>query len=184
MTDKQGKGPAKGRGQGQGAKALLSAVPDAFERAEGQDQSRDPRDPPPEEERQSSAAPETAPRPKPKPEPRPEVEPAESMAELMARAQVAWLGAGIRYWSEMAELFGRRGVRIADMARYSESDLDEREKLRLLDEARGYLREVGEISMREARALTDDMTKLEQALRKTQAKPPRPTPKRDGRPSR
>jgi hypothetical protein len=131
-----------------------------------------------------NVAPQTSPPPKPKPE-RPEEAPGPdaNMVELMARAQVAWLGAGMRYWGEMAELFGRRGANIADMARLSERDMDEREKLRLLDEARGYLREVGEISMREAQALTDDMMKLEAALRKTQAKPPAKDPKRHGRPT-
>ena len=179
-----GKGrKASGKGE-MGAKALLSAVPDALERISGAQPMRDPRDPPPDDERQASAAPETAPRPKPRPEPTPDDGPAESMMELMARAQVAWLGAGVRYWGEMAELFGRRGVRIADFTRLSESDLDERDKLRLLDEARGYLREVGEISVREAEALREDLEKIEAELRRTQARPPRKSPKRDGRPTR
>ncbi len=187
MSDDRDEKKGRGRKRGEnplGANVLYAATPEALRKAAAAGQKGDPRRPPAESERAASQAPDAAPKPKPKPEPQPALEPAETLIDLMARAQIAWLGSGVRYWGEMAELFGRRGANIASLARLSDADLDERDKLRLLDEARGYLREVGEISMREAQALSDDMAKLEHELRRTQGRPPAPTSKRHGRPTR
>lgn len=113
------------------------------------------------------AGPKASPQPKPRPAPdsgRGDT----SMLELMAKAQVAWLSSGARYFGELTELFGRRGASMTDLVRMADGGLSDTEKLQLLDEARGYLREVGDISLREAQALKNDLLELEAALRKTQ----------------
>lgn len=106
---------------------------------------------------------------------------------LLAKAQVAWLTSGLRYWRQIAEIVGRSGLGLIDVASKSSGVSADEETARtmrqlvLIDRARACLREVGEASMSEAETLRRELLKIEQELRATQGPDQGPQGKRTWR---
>ena len=94
---------------------------------------------------------------------------------LLAKAQVAWLTSGLRYWKHIAEIVGKSGLGLVDLAtKATDADANDENartmrQLVLIDKARACLREVGEASMSEAEALRRELMKIEAELRETQS---------------
>jgi hypothetical protein len=84
------------------------------------------------------------------------------VAALAIRAEVAATVSGLRYWSKLAQIYGTHQVNIARSLSASVSDPTraDKERLVLIDEVRAYLREVGDLSVQEARALQSELEKL------------------------
>ena len=103
---------------------------------------------------------------------------------LLAKAQIAWLTSGLRYWKHIAEIVGKSGLGLLDLATQNppkDADDDTKramQQLVLIDKARACLREIGEASMSEAEALRRELTKIEKDLRATQDPGPGPKGKR------
>ena len=106
---------------------------------------------------------------------------------LLAKAQVTWLTSGLRYWKQIAEIVGKSGLGLVDLATQT-NDIDPKDEnartmrqLVLIDKARACLREVGEASLSEAETLRRELHKIEQELRDTQNPGPGPQGKRTWR---
>ncbi len=103
---------------------------------------------------------------------------------LLAKAQVAWLTSGLRYWKHIAEIVGKSGMGLVELASQTPpGDTDDETKrtmqqLVLIDKARACLREVGEVSLSEAEALRRELMKIEEELRASQDPGPGPQGKR------
>ena len=99
----------------------------------------------------------------------------EEIMMLLAKAQVAWLTSGLRYWKHIAEIVGKSGLGLVDLAtKATDADANDENartmrQLVLIDKARACLREVGEASMSEAEALRRELMKIEAELRETQS---------------
>ena len=97
----------------------------------------------------------------------------EEIMMLLAKAQVAWLTSGLRYWKQIGEIVGKSGLGLMEVAaKTRETDGDPETKrtmqqLVLVDKARACLREVGEVSLSEAEALRRELQKIEAELRAT-----------------
>lgn len=107
---------------------------------------------------------------------------------LLAKAQVAWLTSGLRYWKHIAEILGKKGLGLVELAAQAKAaDGADKEKSRtvqqlvLIDKARACLREVGEASLSEAETLKRELMKIEEELRATQDRGPGPKGKRQHR---
>jgi hypothetical protein len=84
----------------------------------------------------------------------------------MARAQLAFLTAGLDLGRQLAEVQLRRGMRLGEplAAALRDGELGERERQALIEEARGYLREVATISLDEARNLSRTLADIDRRL--------------------
>jgi hypothetical protein len=84
----------------------------------------------------------------------------------LAEAQVAFLTAGLGYGGRLAELYAARAPRLAEplLAGARAGGLGDAEKLALAEEARAYLREVGEITAAEARGFARALAEIDAKL--------------------
>ena len=111
----------------------------------------------------------------------------EEIMMLLAKAQVAWLTSGLRYWKHIAEIVGKSGLGLVDLAtKATDADANDENartmrQLVLIDKARACLREVGEASMSEAETLRRELMKIEAELRETQSPGQGPEGKRTWR---
>ena len=111
----------------------------------------------------------------------------EEIMMLLAKAQVAWLTSGLRYWKHIAEIVGKSGLGLLELATQAKDLQGDPETTRtmqqlvLIDKARACLREVGEVSMSEAEALRRELQKIEAELRATMDPGPGPEGRRGHR---
>lgn len=111
----------------------------------------------------------------------------EEIMMLLAKAQVAWLTSGLRYWKHIAEIVGKSGLGLVDLATKAnamETNDDNARTMRqlvLIDKARACLRDVGEASIGEAETLRRELMKIEAQLRETQDPGPGPQGQRTWR---
>lgn len=99
---------------------------------------------------------------------------------LMMQAQLACLASGARYWQQVMETGARYGPTIASLAWVGAADDNEGgfQDREVLDELRAYLREIGDVSVREATALQLALQGFEAAIREAAAAEPAFQPSR------
>ena len=87
---------------------------------------------------------------------------AADMASLVAQSYLIAMVSGLRYWRRVAETFRTHESAIVQslMARAAVPRTSDQERRALIDEIRAYLREVGDISVQEARIVQTDLDKL------------------------
>lgn len=85
---------------------------------------------------------------------------------VMARAQIALATAGLDYSRRLVDLQARRAPRLGGslVSALGEGGLSEAERRALIDEARGYMREVATATMDEARSLTRVLSDIDRTL--------------------
>lgn len=88
------------------------------------------------------------------------------LAAAVARAHLAILIAGLEFGRQVAEAQMRRGVRLREplAAALRDQTLGEPDRQVLVEEARGYLREVSTIALAEARGLQRALADIDRAL--------------------
>ena len=85
---------------------------------------------------------------------------------LLAQAQARWLSSALRYWEQIATIISTRGTDAVDAIKTDETEASpEARRVMLMDNARAALREVSELSLREAKLLQNDFVKIEAELR-------------------
>tara|TARA_R110000787_G_scaffold57795_5_gene131861 strand:- start:553 stop:1023 length:471 start_codon:yes stop_codon:yes gene_type:complete len=85
---------------------------------------------------------------------------------LLAQAQARWLSSALRYWQQIATIIGTRGIETVDAIKPDGAGASaEARRVRMLDKARAALREVSNLSLREAKLLQNDLVKIEADLR-------------------
>lgn len=99
---------------------------------------------------------------------------------LMMQAQLACLASGARYWQQVMETGTRYGPTIASLAWVGAAEDDESgfQDRQVLDELRACLREIGDVSVREATALQLALQGIEAAIREAAAAEPASQPNR------
>jgi hypothetical protein len=87
---------------------------------------------------------------------------ANDMLALMARASVIASVGGFRYWRKLAQIHAARQSNILRTLSAGAGDPNGSEEARraLAEEFRAYLREIGDISLQEARAFQSELEKL------------------------
>jgi hypothetical protein len=87
---------------------------------------------------------------------------AADMASVVAQAYLIAMVSGLRYWRRVAETYRTHESAIVRslMARAAVPSRSDAERRALIDEIRAYLREVGDISVQEARIVQTDLDKL------------------------
>lgn len=91
---------------------------------------------------------------------------AADLLEAAARVQMAFLVSGLDYSRRIVELQSRHGTRVAEtlMKALDDRSLSPAERRALIDEARGYTREVATATMDEARNLTTLLQEIDRRL--------------------
>lgn len=85
---------------------------------------------------------------------------------LLAQAQARWLSSALRYWQQIATIINTRGIDAVDAIKPDENGTSaEARRVRMLDQARAALREVSNMSLREAKLLQNEFAKIEAELR-------------------
>lgn len=85
---------------------------------------------------------------------------------LLAQAQARWLSSALRYWQQIATIINTRGIEAVDAIKPDENGTSaEARRVRMLDQARAALREVSNMSLREAKLLQNEFAKIEAELR-------------------
>lgn len=85
---------------------------------------------------------------------------------LLAQAQARWLTSALRYWQQIATIIGTHGTEALETIKPDPDGASaEAHRVKMLDKARGALREVSELSLREAKLLQRDLMKIEAELR-------------------
>ena len=83
------------------------------------------------------------------------------VASLAAQACLIASVGGLRYWSKLAQTYGAHQAAIVQSLAASMNNSGRSEDQRVLtDELRAYLREVGDVSVQEARAFQSELEKL------------------------
>ena len=83
------------------------------------------------------------------------------VASLAAQACLVASVGGLRYWSKLAQTYGAHQAAIVQSLAASMNNSGGSEDQRVLtDELRAYLREVGDVSVQEARAFQSELEKL------------------------
>ncbi len=91
---------------------------------------------------------------------------------LLAQAQARWLSSALRYWQQIAGIIGERGSEAANaMKPDTDGPSAEARRVMMLDKARAALRDVSDLSLREAKLLQGDLMKIEAELRECMAQP-------------
>lgn len=87
---------------------------------------------------------------------------AADMASLLAQAYLVATASGMRYWRRVAETYGahQSAVLRSLLARVADRHTSDGERRALIDEIRAYLREVGDVSLQEARIFQSELDKL------------------------
>ena len=91
------------------------------------------------------------------------------LLRVLAQAQLSWLTRGYRYWGQMAEIQqGIMSAAIESLAAAAGGEpVEGRPGPQLEEEVTRYLRELSELSSREARLLQMDLEKLAHSVRET-----------------
>ncbi len=78
---------------------------------------------------------------------------AADVASLVAQAYLAATVSGFRYWRRVAQTYGTHQSSILQslLAKSAASSMSDEERCALIEEIRAYLREVGDVSLQEAR---------------------------------
>jgi hypothetical protein len=84
------------------------------------------------------------------------------IASLVAQAYVIAAMGGLRYWRKLAQTYGahQAGILRSLSASATNPNRSEEERRALIDELRAYLREVGDVSLQEARSFQSELEKL------------------------
>jgi hypothetical protein len=78
----------------------------------------------------------------------------------------AWVRSGIRYWSGLANAHGEYCAKLAEsLSRSAGGDVAEASRRMVVDETSAYLREVADLSMREARVFQAEVEKAQEKVR-------------------
>ena len=87
---------------------------------------------------------------------------ATDMASLVAQGYVVAALGGLRYWRKLAQTYGahQAGILRSLSATLTDPNRSEEERRALTDELRAYLREVGDVSLQEARSFQSELDKL------------------------
>jgi len=87
---------------------------------------------------------------------------AADMAPLLAQTYLIAMVSGLRYWRRVAETYRTHESAIVRslMARAAAPSTSDGERRALIDEIRAYLREVGDVSLQEARIVQTNLDKL------------------------
>jgi hypothetical protein len=87
---------------------------------------------------------------------------AAGVASLVAQAYLAAAVSGFRYWRRVAQTYGAHQSSILQslLAGGAGAGLSDDERRALVEEIRAYLREVGDVSLQEARILQSELEKL------------------------
>ena len=87
------------------------------------------------------------------------------LRELMIRAFIATAGSSLRYWRKLAELYARRANLLQSQAVRAFGELPPSQAERvLLDELRGFFRELAEVGVTEAARLGSELEQIGGAL--------------------
>jgi hypothetical protein len=87
------------------------------------------------------------------------------LRELMIRAFIATAGSSLRYWRTLAELYARNATLLQSQAVRAFGELPPSQAERvLLDELRGFFRELAELGMTEAARLGAELEEIGGAL--------------------
>jgi hypothetical protein len=84
------------------------------------------------------------------------------IASLVAQAYVVAALGGLRYWRKLGQTYGahQAGILRSLSASATNPNRSEEERRALIDELRAYLREVGDVSLQEARLFQSELEKL------------------------
>lgn len=98
------------------------------------------------------------------------------LLEAAARAQVAIAAAGFDFSRRLVDLQARRGPRVGGSIINAISDrrLSESDRRLLLDETRGYMREVADVTMQEAQNVTRALSEIDRRLAEKASNVPDP----------
>lgn len=102
---------------------------------------------------------------------------AADVAGFLGQTWMVAATSGFRYWRRVAELYGARQAAI--LQALASGGLSENERRAMIDELRSYVRELGDVSLQEARVLQRELERLSLGL----AESIDPTPS-DGEPHR
>jgi hypothetical protein len=84
------------------------------------------------------------------------------LPSLVAQAYLAATVSGARYWRRVAQTYRthQSGILQSLLARIADSSMSDNERCALIDEIRAYLREIGDVSLQEARIFQSELEKL------------------------
>lgn len=87
---------------------------------------------------------------------------AADVAALVAQAYLTATVSGVRYWRRVAQTYGahQSGILQSLLAGGADANLPEEQRRALVEEIRSYLREVGDVSLQEARIFQSALEKL------------------------
>lgn len=89
---------------------------------------------------------------------------------LLAQAQARWLTSALRYWQQIAVIIGTHGVDAVEKIKpTTDGASQDARRVMMLDKARAALREVSDLSLREAKTLQRDLMEIEAELRECMA---------------
>jgi hypothetical protein len=90
---------------------------------------------------------------------------AQDAADVVGFLGQTWMVAatsGFRYWRRLAEMYGEHQAGI--LQALAAGGLSENERRAMIDELRGYVRELGDVSLQEARVLQRELERLSLGL--------------------
>lgn len=100
------------------------------------------------------------------------------LLEAAMRAQMVFAVAGLDYSRRMLDLQTRRGPRVGEsiVSALGEGELGEARRRALIDEMRGYMREMGALTLDEAHNVTRALGEIDRRLAAAAARPPGEAP--------
>lgn len=104
---------------------------------------------------------------------------AQDAADVVGFLGQTWMVAAassFRYWRRLAETYGERQASI--MRALAAGGLSENERRTIIDELRSYVRELGDVSLQEARLLQSELERLAAGVAKSADPGPSPGPQR------
>jgi hypothetical protein len=84
------------------------------------------------------------------------------IASFLGQAWMIAASSGLRYWWRLAEMYGERQAGL--LQALMSSRLSEDERRAMVDELRAYVRDLGDVSLREARVLQSELERLSHGL--------------------
>lgn len=100
----------------------------------------------------------------------------DDMGAFLTQACLVMATGGVRYWWRMAQTHAahQSGILRSFVARAGDLNMSEQERRLLVDEIRAYLREIGDVSVREARVVQTQLDGLADGLAESTLGPEQP----------
>jgi hypothetical protein len=84
------------------------------------------------------------------------------IASFLGQTWMVAASSGLRYWSRLAEMYGEHQAGL--LQALMSNGLSEDERRAMIDELRAYVRDLGEVSLQEARVLQSELERLSHGL--------------------